>query len=660
MGKKNKKNKRKTNGPKMTREQILAMYSTKSTKSKDDKVIEIDDKNENNNLKTDEIEINIKSENKTNFKAPTLTVMGHVDAGKTSLIDCLKNTKIAENESGGITQSIGSTYIDTKYIDESTKNIKGKFKLKTEIPGVLVIDTPGHKSFSNLRQRGCKICDLAILVIDILDGVKPQTIESIKLLTKNKIPFIIAATKIDKIYGWEPTQHQALRKAIKNQKDKNIMNYLTSHLEDIKYELRKNDVESELYFNNKNPQKTYSIVPISSKTKEGLADLLTLIIYISQTWMNKKITFKNKFKATILESKKDKKDGWIINIILTNGEIKIGDKFAVSTKEGPKIITVRNLFLPDENKFSQVESVKASAGVRIIASNLSNCYAGTHLHLIKNISEEDALNLASNEMKGYWDAMEFKDQGIVIQAETLGELEALSSLAKDHNIDIKNGIINLLSEKDISKTEAILDVEEDEEWRILLYFGKVSEKNKIKLTKFASEKKIKLIISDIIYQLVENYQKYFNEVIDNKTNIMIENGDAVMPCKLRILEKFIFNRGGKNDLVFGVKVTHGKLYKNTPIIVESNKKIIGKVISIQSEKKELEEADTHKEVCIKITKISKVDQDISYGRHFDAKDTLLSNITIDNLKVMGKYFKTKLSKKQWELVKEIKEKLITK
>lgn len=639
MGKKKNKNKR----PTMSREQILAMYSTTSTKKTE--AIKIVDTKKND----DDIPNN-------NYKAPTLTILGHVDAGKTTLIDVIKNTSVAENESGGITQSIGSTFIDIKYIKNVTKNIKGKYAVNAEIPGFLIIDTPGHKSFGNLRQRGCNICDLAILVIDILDGVKPQTIESLKLLVENKLPFIIVATKIDKIYGWEPTEHQALRKSLKNQKDPNIMNYLISHLEDIKYDLRKEGVESEFYFNNKTPQKVYSIVPVSSKTKEGLADILSLIVYISQNWMNKKLTFKKKIKATILESKKDKQNGWVIDIILSNGEIKIGDKFAVSTKEGPKVITIRNLLLPDNNKYKQIESIKASAGVRIIASNLSNCFAGTHLHTIKDISEEEALNKASEEMKGFWDSMNFKEKGIIIQAETLGELEALSSLLTDNNIDIKNGLINPLTDKDIFKVETLLELEKDKELRVLLYFGKLNQKNKDKLTKLVSTKNIKLITSDIIYQLLEEYQKYFDDSVEYKINHYIETGEVVMPCKLKILKEHIYNKGGNDDLVFGVKITHGKLYKNTPLIVEGKNVKIGKVTSIQFDHKELDEADTHKEVCIKVTN----DENISIGRQFDENDILLSNITINSLKLMGKYFKKKLKKKEWLLVADIKQKVLIK
>jgi translation initiation factor 5B len=632
MAKKKKKNKK----PTMSRDQILAMYSTKSTSKK------IEENVDNNSNTTNNEKNDIK------LKAPTLTILGHVDAGKTTLIDSIKETTVAENESGGITQSIGSTFIDIKYIKKVTKNIKGKYAVDAEIPGFLIIDTPGHKSFGNLRKRGCNICDLAILVIDMHDGVKPQTIESLKLLVENKIPFIIAATKIDKIYGWEPTDHQALRKSLKNQKDPNIMNYLISHLEDIKYDLKNEGINSEFYFNNKNPQNVYSIVPVSSKTKEGLADILSLIVYISQNWMNKKLTLKKKFKATILESKKDKKEGWIIDIILSNGQINIGDKFAVSTKEGPKIITIRNILLPDGKNYKQIQNIFASAGVRLIASNLSNCYAGTHLHSLKNINEDEALLKASDEMKGFWDSINLKENGIVIQAETLGELEALSNLLNDNNINVKNGNINPLTEKDILKTETILELEKDKEMRAFLFFGK-NIKNSKKLIKLADEKNVKLIISDIIYDLLEKYQKYFEDSIEYKINNFIKSGDVVMPCKLRILKEHIFNKGGKDDMVFGVKVTHGKLYKNTPLIVQSKNVSIGKVISIQSDHKELEEAETHKEVCIKIN----TDNNMQIGRHFDENDILLSKINSDSLKIMAKYFKKKLNKKNWELLRNI-------
>ena len=207
--------------------------------------------------------------------------------------------------------------------------IKGKFEVKPEIPGLLIIDTPGHEAFNNLRERGSSLCDVAVLVVDILDGIKPQTIESIKLLRDRRIPFVIAATKLDRINNYEKTEELSLRKAFKKQK-RDVITLIETSIYDIQYELEKEKIKSAFYFKNKEPKKVYSIVPISSVSKEGLADLLSLLVYISQNWMNKKIVYKDEIDATIMECYQDKKYGWVLDVILKNGSIKIGDEFAVS------------------------------------------------------------------------------------------------------------------------------------------------------------------------------------------------------------------------------------------------------------------------------------------------------------------------------------------
>ena len=137
------------------------------------------------------------------LRAPICCVLGHVDAGKTSLLDALRKSNVCGGEQGKITQQIGASFFPISSIQQITSAIKGKFKVEHNIPGMLMIDTPGHESFHNLRERGSSLCDIAILVVDIEDGVMPQTKDSIKLLLEKKIPFVIAATKLDKVWNWE-------------------------------------------------------------------------------------------------------------------------------------------------------------------------------------------------------------------------------------------------------------------------------------------------------------------------------------------------------------------------------------------------------------------------------------------------------------------------
>ncbi len=630
---KKKGNKKKNKMSEAERLKILARYSTKSQPPQK-KTIEISD-----------IKIDNKPNNK--LKSPICCFMGHVDAGKTSLMDVIRNSNVADNEAGKITQSIGSSFVDIEKIKEVTKNIKGKFVVEKQIPGLLVIDTPGHKAFSNLRSRGSSICDLAILVIDIIDGVKPQTIESIKMLVEKKVPFVIAATKIDMIYGWEKTKYYALRKAMKSQKDPNITNMMISYIETIKFDLEKENIKSEFYFNNEYPDKVYSIIPVSSKSKEGLADILSMLVYLSQNWMNKKITYRDKVKATIMESRKDSKIGWVIDIILSNGTIKIGDKYAILTQNGPKIISIRNLIVTNEGKEEYKDSVRASSGVRIIASNIDKCYAGTNLHVI-NSTETDALERAKKEFESFMDKFNYKENGIIIQAPTIGELEAIYQLFDENDVKIKNGYVNALNDKDFMKVESQFEYESDEEYRCLAYFGDLLGKEREKYNKLAEKNKIKLITSNVIYQLLDEYKKFYDKAIEIKKKKLLDQGKAIYPCEIKILKDHIYMTGGSDDILLGVKVLRGKLCKNTKLITLS-KTLLGTVTSIEKEKKDLEEAKVNDEVCIRISH----EDYLIYGRHFNEKDKIVSKVTAESIKLLGKYFRKDLKNEDWILIKQL-------
>jgi translation initiation factor 5B len=610
------------------------------------------------------VEIN-KEENKKNsidenLKAPVIVCLGHVDAGKTSLQDSIRETSIAKKEAGGITQSINSSYVTLDYIIRNCGKIKGPYRVdgdQKKIPGFLLVDTPGHEAFNSLRERGSSLCDMAILVIDLIKGVKPQTIESIKLLKEKKIPFVIAATKLDKIYGWNQTKCLALKGALNNQDvnlQEDIYNYLYGYLGDIKYDLEKEGINAEYIHDNKKPKEVISIIPLSSLTKEGIADLLTFIVYLSQNWMGKKITYRKKVKATVMESKKDNKHGYVLDIILSNGTIKVGDKFAVVGKNGAKIVSVRNLMITTNRSNNLINSVRASQSVRIIGSDLDNVYAGTKLYPVLN-TEKEAIDKANLELEQFYNKFNFSDTGIYLMAPTLGELEALVNIVKENKINIRNGCANLITEKEIINYSSMIEDQDDKETRIIMYFGKISDKEKENFDKKSSKMNIKFLQSEVSYQLIDQYKEYYKKCIDKKQELYSESGEAVFPCKIKILDEFIFMKGGNDDLMFGVKIIKGKLYKGTPIYCPDKDLVLGKVVDIQKDKKPLVFADAkNKEknkVCIRISS----NNYILYGRHFNSDNNLVSHVSRKSLDIIKKYFRDKMEKNDWLLLRDIKE-----
>ena len=602
-------------------------------------------------------EVQKKVDVNTTLKSPICSFLGHVDAGKTSLMDIIRNTNFQEHEAGGITQSIGSTFVDIENLVDITNNIKGKFEVKPEIPGLLIIDTPGHEAFNMLRERGSSLCDIAVLVVDINDDLKPQTIESIKLLRDKKIPFVIAATKLDRVNNYIVTKELSLRKAFKKQ-TKEVISVIESKMLDMKYKLEQQEVNAEFYFKNKKPQSTYSIVPISSKTKEGLADLLSLIVYLSQNWMNKKILYDDNLDATIMECQQHKKYGWVLDIILKNGTINIGDEFATSSRSGERISKVRKLLVQkninNKIKFVEVESVRASNGIRLIGSNCDNCYSGTKLHSTQN---KDCLELARAEVGGLLDKMELKKIGVCIQAQTISNLDAMYQILSKDKIPVMNTTLKVFHEKDYDKLDSKFENVEDLEYKCILYFGEMREKEKDMYEKWGKTKGIKFITSPIVYKLVEDYLIYKKECLEERQEKQITEGGCVYPCKLKILNEHIYMTGGVDHILMGVRVIKGRLKMGTPLTVVSKKKVLtekemvlGQILSIQKNNEDKAIANEMDEVCIRLSNPNK----LTYERQFNHKDDIVSHLTRERIDILKKDYRDEMTKNDWMLVVELK------
>lgn len=585
--------------------------------------------------------------NDSKLKAPVICFLGHVDAGKTSLKDCI--TKKLTKEEGDITQNIGATFVTKKDIQKIAGTIKGKFKIDDKFPGLLVIDTPGHAAFTNLRQQGSSHCDLGIVVIDINQGVQPQTIESVEMLKEKKVPFIVALTKIDRIDQWINSKEPNLRKALKiNKNCKDTLNYM---IEDIKYELNKLEIQSEFYFNNKKPESIYSLIPLSSHTGEGIPDLVSMISYLSLNWMSKKITYRENIKASIVNCVFDKKIGWTIDCIISNGTIHKNQEFIVTTLTNPKKIKVKNLIIKSNGKLVNVENVKASNAFRIIASNLEGCLSGTKLRLV-NDNEEELIQKANQDMINFWDKFEFKDEGGILVASSLGELEAAYSLFQKEKLNISKAFIGDLREGFLDRISIMLDKQEKKMYKTIYYFGSLSSK----IENYLKFKNFHLIARPVIYHLINNIQEYNETCEEEVRNDLISNGESIYPALCSIVPNCIFNSGGNQEIVIGLKVRSGKIKKESifAAINSSNEVVkLGKVLSIQSDNKDVEEACIGDKVAVKFENPDKK----SIGRHFEENSEIVSLLTRKRIDILKEHFKSILTKKDWFLVRDLKNKL---
>ena len=579
--------------------------------------------------------------------APVLCLLGNVDAGKTSLLDAITGTKLQAQEAGGITQSIGSRFIPIDFMSQFLAQTKNKFSLEPDIPGLLTIDSPGHAEFAGLRDVGSTICNVAILIVDINAGVQLITKDCIKMLKEKNVPFVVAVTKLDTLYGWKTSETKVcdLKTALKSQTAETVA-WLEGKLDEIKYDLGKEGLDAEFYFKNKKPERTYSIVPISAKTGVGLGDLFTLLIYLTQTWMKKKITYSDKVNCMILETPKDKEHGYVLDVILLNGTLNVGDKFAVGCNEGSKIITIRNLLVPSDlsqlgkkTMWTFTNQVRASCGLRIIGSDLQSIYAGTHLHPVADSAKAEA------ETKALLSQFEYSQKGIYLLVSSFGELKAGYELFKNAGMKLANGYIGELGKKVYGKIQAQIEGELLEENKILAYFGKEpTEAEKLEVAALG----INLVHSDVLYGLIEKIKLFHEKAIKDRNCYLIR------PVAMSVIPKFVFNKGSRasrsapDPIITGVKISAGALHKMTPIVVVTEKGVLnlGVILSIQHDKKDVEIGEVGKEVSIKLSN----PEGKIYGRDFDEKDLLIAHLTRQSIDIAKRDFKEVLSQADWKLV----------
>ena len=600
------------------------------------------------------------------LRSPICCVLGHVDTGKTKLLDYIRKTNVQDKEVGGITQQIGASYFPIENIRKRTLKISGKLDIDYQLPGLLVIDTPGHETFSNLRKRGSSLCDVAILVVDIMHGLEQQTLESIEILQKAKVPFVIALNKIDRLVNWKSTKDAYIEDTLENQ-SKKTLDHFETRLKDIKYKLAQHSVNALPYYNNKQKKKILSIVPVSAITGEGIPDLLALIMFLTQKWMSKSLTLIGGLDCSVMEVKTERGIGSTIDVILSNGILREHDKIILATLNGPVITSIRGLLTPQplhelrvKNEYLHHKEIKASMGIKIIGNDLEHVIAGTKLFKIRDTDTEDQIERKKRkvmqDVEDIMNSFELDDSkgGVYVKTSTLGSLEALITLLKNSDVPISLAGIGNLTKKDIMKASALRDdTVQHSDNPVILAFN-IKPDKEIEL--LAAKENVTIFSGEIVYNLVDMYTRHRDAIVEEKKKDSKEN--EIYPCVLKILPQFIFNK--KSPLVFGVKIMDGQLHKNTPITIPEKDIVLGKITSIQKNSKEISKTKVGDEVCIKIENHSTTDDaenqpmQYTYGRQFDENDILYSKITRESIDYMKKYHKSTLNKQEWMLIVKLK------
>lgn len=564
---------------------------------------------------------------KSKLRSPIICILGHVDTGKTKILDKLRKTNVQEGEAGGITQQIGATFFPIENFAHHTTKIHEKFRIEPKIPGFLVIDTPGHESFQNLRVRGSSLCDLAVLVVDIMHGLEKQTIDSIELLRRRKTPFIIALNKLDRIYQWKSTEWGGFRDSYEVQK-KNQTREFNDRLNKILMQLVHNNLNVALYDENPSMKEYVNIVPTSAVTGEGMPDLIGMFVYVSQKFLMKKIEFKEEIQCTILEVKVLEGTGTTIDVILVNGTLKVGDKIIIGGLFGPIKTTIKILITPHpmkemriKSEYQHHESISGAIGVKIFATDLENALAGSPLYVYKNDDEAEKYTkeITQDFNSIIQDYISKTGKGIMVQASTLGSLEAILTYLHDKKIEIAAVGLGNLQKKDIIKLKTIHSKEPNplKEYLTVLAFDIKISKD---VEQFAQDNDIKIFSADIIYHLFDSYVQYAQQCKDERKKQ--KEREAVFPCIMKIIPNAVFNR--KDPIIIGVDITDGILKIGTPLYVLDKKLPLGVVEGIESNKKPINNVRP-KDGSVAI-RIKPADTSITVGRQFEETDVIVSHV----------------------------------
>jgi len=524
------------------------------------------------------------------IRQPIITVCGHVDHGKTSILDCLRSSSVQEGEAGGITQKISFTSYPMEQLKKTCPLIE-KSGIELNIPGFLLIDTPGHAAFTNLRKRGGSLADLAVLVIDITEGIKPQTSEVIQILKKNRTPFVIALNKLDKISGWQTYKDLPLRQAIESQPI-NVKQRFDELYMTLIGSLDSYGFEADLYYNIDDFTKKISLIPTSAYTKQGIPELIMMICGLSEKFLKQKLEIGKDAKGVILEVKKENSMNYAESI-LYDGELDRSDEIAISDFEGKPILTkIRILeeIEPLSSKFRPKEKVTAATGLRLQLITKEEIPAGMPFVVYKNNLEE----IKEQFKKEIGDSIssKLKKQGIIAKADSLGSLEALLVLLEQENIPVIKAGIGNIKKADIINAKASIETNELDAIIVGFNIGIEDDANEIKGS-------IKIITEEVVYKLIENVAKYRKEKASEiEKERLMSLGNI---CKLSILHQYVFRN--TSPAIFGVKVEGGKLKKELHLIDEKGEKV-GRVKEIQHERKGVNEGTEGQELCISIPGIN--------------------------------------------------------
>lgn len=569
------------------------------------------------------------------IRQPIVCVLGHVDSGKTLILDKIRKTTVGLREAGGITQHIGASFFPVETLQKLIgSQLSASMKSGIEIPGLLVIDTPGHEAFTNLRRRGGSVADIAILVVDVLRGFEAQTYECIDILKARKTPFIVAVNKIDRVAGWNCTPDAPFLKSYARQ-NSYVKEDLDNKLYDVMGTFSRLKINADRFDHIKDFTQTVALVPVSAKTGEGIPELLMVLIGLTQQYLKKQLqTTEGPAKGSILEIKEEPGLGLTLNAIIYDGTLNKDDTIVVGGKEKPIVTRIKAILVPkplDEmrdprDKFTSVDSVFAAAGGKIVASDIEGALAGAPLYAVgPDETPKKYAKIIEDEIKKIRITKEV--EGVILKADTLGSLEAIAEMLKANNVQVRIADVGDVSKRDIIEAAAVKS--HNPLLGVVLAFG-------VKLLPDAEEEAaargVIVFKEQIVYHMIEKYVEWVKSRSEAK--IEAELSKLVKPAKILVMSGYIFRRA--KPAIFGAEVLAGILKPKVNLIRAEDGEDVGELNQIQDKGKAIAEATQGMQVAVSMDKPM-------IGRHIFEKDVLFAKVPEPDVRAFQGTFADKLN-----------------
>jgi translation initiation factor 5B len=578
------------------------------------------------------------------LRTPIVAVLGHVDHGKTSLLDKVRGSAVIEGEAGAITQHIGATAVPLDVISD----IAGSLVDPTDfdLPGLLFIDTPGHHSFTTLRSRGGALADIAILVVDVNDGFQPQTIEALDILKRTETPFVVAANKVDTLPGWNPVEDAPIQQSMEAQSDR-VQQTLNQSLYEIVGELSDEGFSADMYWQVRNFQQNVGVVPVSAMTGEGVPDLLTVMMGLAQRYMKDEmqVDVDGPGVGTVLEVKEEKGFGTTIDVVLYDGTIRADDVIVVGSENDPIVTDVRALLQPrplaeirTESRFEQVDEVVAAAGIKVAAPDMDAAMSGAPIRVVRGRSVDEVEREVRSELAEI--AVETAEEGVVVKADTLGSLEAMANALEEAEIPIVRAEVGAVAPRDVSVAST---ADENTHETILAFNVDVLDDAQRRV----EEGDVRIFESDVIYQLVEEYDEYVAAIEREQQETVLDN--ITRPARFQLLMDHTFRQN--DPAVVGVEILAGTVQNNMNVVkFEGNEpERVGQLKGIQENGEDVDEARSGSRVSLAI-------DGPTVGRQIEEGDELWIEIPEKHAKILEQELKEEIPMDEREALSQYLEK----